>query len=225
MKPIDEIAVNTIVAKDDPQRRAVFLGADARKPRGYVGIGHETIGSDILALSRAVLMPDQVLGKEMASSIRGVETEEWYPIRLLLEPLERLDAVLGESSLRKIGWKLFELSHREAMRAAAKSVKDIVYGIDGMYHRANRGKQIGGWKVLSFEPGEAVLEKTTPHHCIMEEGILEAGCKEFGVNPTIFQNECFRKGGEVCRITIRSHVTDARWTGEGTSKGWNEKTK
>ena len=28
--------------------------------------------------------------------------------------------------------------------------------------------------MLGFEPGKAELEKTTPHHCVMEEGIFSA---------------------------------------------------
>lgn len=182
-------------------------------PRGYVGLDHETIGSDIVSLVRAVLMPEAVLGKEAVRELRGVDPAEWYPIEMLLDPLERLDAMLGESSMRKIGWTLFELSHRDAMQGVVKSVRDVAYGIDAMYHRANRGERIGGWRVLKFEPGEAVLEKTTPHHCIMEEGILEAACKQIGLTPTIFQSACFRKGAEACKIVIRSHVRDARWGG------------
>lgn len=184
-----------------------------RPPRGYIGIGHETIGSDILSLVRAVLMPEHVLGKEQVRMLRAVDPDQWYPIATLLEPLERLDAVLGESSLRKIGWTLFDLSHREAAANSLKSVRDVVYGIDGLYHHANRGEKIGGWEVLSFEPGEALLEKTTPHHCVMEEGILEAACKVVGVTPTIYQRACLRRGDDACRIVIQSHVRDARWTG------------
>ena len=33
-----------------------------RKPRGYLGKGHETIGSDILAVMQMLKMPEQVLG-------------------------------------------------------------------------------------------------------------------------------------------------------------------
>jgi hypothetical protein len=43
-----------------------------------------------------------------------------------------------------------------------------------MYHHANRGTGIGGWKVLRFDAGYAELEKMTPHHCVMEQGILSS---------------------------------------------------
>ncbi|MEO7111244.1 MAG: hypothetical protein ABI183_12470 [Polyangiaceae bacterium] len=193
--------------------RSPSWSSNARRPRGYIGTAHQTIGSDITALLKAVLMPEQMLGKEVVSGLRQVEGHKWYPIAMLLDPLDRLDQLLGESSLRKIGWTLFEQSHEKAMRAAKVSVRAITYGIDGMYHRANRGQDIGGWRVVTFEPGEAVLEKNTPHNCIMEEGILEAGCRVAGVVPTIFQSECIRNGGVVCRFVIRSHVVDERWNG------------
>ena len=202
-------------AKKMKPPRAPLPAEEVRRlrPRGYVGIGHETIGSDVLALIRAVLMPEHVLGKEVVAKLRAVDADAWYPIATLLDPLDRLDKVLGESSLRKIGWTVFDLTHEKDMGRTVKSVRGIVYGIDGMYHAANRGDQIGGWRVISFEAGEATLEKNTPHNCIMEEGILEAGCRVAGVTPTIFQSECVRKGDAVCRFVIRSHVTDHRWNG------------
>jgi len=88
-----------------------------------------------------------------------------------------------------------------------------VHGIDGMYRAANRGTDIGGWAVLDFSPGKAVLEKTTPHHCVLEEGILEAALRAVNVTATIYQRTCFRKGADSCEIVISSHIVDGRWTG------------
>lgn len=184
-----------------------------RAPRGYRGIGHQTIGSDIRSLVEAVLMPEAVLGRESYAKLAAIDPAGWYPIETLLEPLERLDTVLGPASLRKIGLELFRLSHEAAFRATAKSARDVVYGIDVMYHHANRGSDIGGWSVLTFDPGSATLEKTTPHHCVMEEGILEAAFRALGLPSLIYQSRCFRKGDDVCEYRISSHVTDERWTG------------
>ncbi len=158
-------------------------------------------------------MPELVLGKELFDKVQAVDGARWYPIAMLLEPLERLDGMLGPSSLRKVGLEIFKLSHEAAFRANASSGRDIVYGIDVMYHRANRGTEIGGWRVLSFEPGAATLEKTTPHHCVMEEGILEAGFRALGIPSVIYQTRCFRKGDEVCEYRITSHIADDRWMG------------
>jgi hypothetical protein len=47
------------------------------------------------------------------------------------------------------------------------SARYVVYGIDDFYHFSNRGRNIGGWLVLRFEPGHAELFKTTPHHCLL----------------------------------------------------------
>jgi len=182
-----------------------------QKPRGYAGIDHETIGSDILSLLDAVLMPESILGRDLCEKLRATDPARWYPIERLLEPLERLDARLGPDSLRRVGWSLYKLSHEAAIRASATSARSIVYGIDGMYHRANRGKQIGGWSVLDFKPGQATLEKTTPHHCMMEEGILEAALKTVGVSATIHQPRCIRRGADACHLVLSSHVNDHRW--------------
>lgn len=183
------------------------------RPRGYIGTRHETIGSDILALYHALLLPDEVLGAATSSRIRNLDPDGWYPVEGMLEPLELLGEKLGAAGLRKIGRKLFELSHQERVRGVITSASAIVHGLDGMYHAANRGQDIGGWKVLSFEPGEARLEKTTPHHCALEEGIVGAAMKMVGVLVNIEQPQCMRSGSDHCQFVITSVVTDARWTG------------
>jgi hypothetical protein len=186
-----------------------------RLPRAYQGIDHETLGSDVLSLLDSVLMPEQLLGAEVVSALRTLRHDGWYPIATLLEPLERLDKVLGPSSLRRVGWSIFKLSHEQELKRGTPSARDIVYGIDGMYHHANRGREIGGWQVVHFAPGEAHLEKTTPHHCVVEEGILEAAFRAIDVPAVIYQAACFRRGHEACRFVITSHVTGRKWTGEG----------
>jgi hypothetical protein len=183
------------------------------RPRGYVGTGHETIGSDILALYHALLLPDEVLGSETAARIRRVHANAWYPIDELLGPLEYLDGKLGAAGLRKVGRKLFELSHRDRVRSVIKSGLAIAHGMEGMYRAANRGQGIGGWKVLAFEPGEARLEKTTPHHCALEEGIVGAAMMMVGVPVAIEQPHCLRKGQDHCEFVITTVIKDGRWTG------------
>lgn len=184
----------------------------ARRPRGYVGINHETIGSDILAVLKALHAPEQSLGKALAQRITAVKPNDWYPIGILLEALEALDAKLGTYSLRNVGWELFALSHAEAFKKVAKTARDLVFGMDGMYHRANRGMRIGGWKPTAFGPGLAILEKTTPHHCVMEEGILLEALRTLGIKAEVTQTKCFRKGAELCVYKITSAITDeGRW--------------
>lgn len=183
------------------------------RPRGYIGTGHETIGSDIQALHHALLLPDEVLGSATSTRIRGLDSNAWYPIEDLLGPLEHLGEKLGAAGLRRVGRKLFELSHQERVRGVIKSASAIVHGMDGMYRAANRGQAIGGWTVLTFEPGEARLEKTTPHHCALEEGIVGAAMMMVGVPVNIEQRHCLRKGHDHCEFVITSVVTDGRWTG------------
>jgi hypothetical protein len=188
-----------------------------RFPRGYRGINHETIGTDILALLGSILMPEPILGPALTARLKAVKPTAWYPIADLLEPLEELDRKLNPDSLRKVGRTLFSLSHEEQFRKTATSARDVVHGIDRLYRAANRGTDIGGWSVVSFEPGKAILEKTTPHNCIMEEGILEAGLRVLNIPALIHQTSCFRAGAEACRFSITSHVTDARWSGKNSS--------
>ena len=186
-----------------------------RKPRGYLGKGHETIGSDILAVLQILKMPDQVLGTEEVRKLSAVDVNSWYPIEWLLDLMEKVDKELGHHALLRMGRRLFQLSHEERLVQVARSAADVVYGIDGMYHHANRGAGIGGWKVVRFDPGYAELEKTTPHHCVMEQGILSGALAAVKCPGIVSQKQCFRQGADSCLYVISSSFTDERWFGRG----------
>jgi len=185
----------------------------ARRPRGYYGDDHMTIGSDLIAVLRILKMPEQVLGKSQQRRLESVDPNEWYPIDWLLELMEQLETHVGPYGLIRMGRMLFQLSHKERVLLVAKSAKDILYGIDGMYHHANRGRGIGGWKVLKFEPGLAELEKNTAHHCVMEQGILTEALTSVGCACNIVQTRCFREGADTCIYQITSAFVDQRWSG------------
>ncbi len=184
-----------------------------RAPRGYRGINHETIGADLLSLPGAVLMPEHILGKAAVARLRSKTANAWYPIAELLEPLEELGRKLGADSLRKVGQTIFNTSHAAGLRRSGLSARELAHGLDGMYRLANRGKDIGAWAVLDFQPGKVILEKTTPHHCSMEEGILDAAFSAIGTRATIHQSACVRAGADACRFVITSHIVDHRWVG------------
>jgi hypothetical protein len=190
------------------------VGAGKRRPRGYVGNAHLTLGSDILAVLAILKLPEQVLGPEETQKLRAVKPTDWYPVEWLLHLMDTLDEQVGYYGLIRMGRALFKMSHEERLKQTAKSARDVIYGIDTMYHFANRGDRIGGWSVLSFEPGHAELEKTTPHHCVMEQGILSAALTTVGCTATVSQRACVRDGAEACVYTITSALTDERWSGD-----------
>ncbi|HWB82254.1 MAG TPA: hypothetical protein VG755_45130, partial [Nannocystaceae bacterium] len=153
----------------------------------------------------------RLLGPLAAERLAIIEPDDWYPIEWLLEMMERIDQRVGRFALLKLGRTLFKLSHQERIAEVATCGRDIVYGIDGMYHHANRGGDIGGWKVLSFDANRAELEKTTPHHCMMEEGILSQALTAVGSPAVINQSQCFRDGADACRFTIVPAMQSAQW--------------
>jgi hypothetical protein len=182
-----------------------------RRPRGYLGTNHETIGSDLLAVLGVVTMPRQTLGPALHERLKQVRPDGWYPIELMHELLSALHERVGTNGLRQMGRKLFVASHEAHVKTVAHSAWDILSGFDGIYRRANRGGDIGGWKMLEFSPGRARLEKTTPHHCMLEEGIVTAALASMGVPATVSQESCFLQGAEACVFVVTSVVTDARW--------------
>ncbi|HWB74971.1 MAG TPA: hypothetical protein VG755_08440 [Nannocystaceae bacterium] len=189
-----------------------------RKPRGYEGQAHETIGSDILAVRHALTALAgndstalRLIGPLASARLVTVQSNGWYPIEWLLDMMERIDERIGRFALLKLGRTLFKLSHQARIAEVATCGRDIVYGIDGMYHHANRGGDIGGWTVRSFDPNLAVLEKTTPHHCMMEEGILSQALSAVGSPAVISQTQCFRDGADACRFSIVPAMQSAQW--------------
>ena len=183
-----------------------------RRPRGYQGEEHTTLGSDILAVLKILKLPEQVLGTREWERLQKVRADGWYPIEQLLGLMEILEAHVGPYGLMQMGRKLFELSHKQRVLLTATSAKDILYGIDSMYHHTNRGRGIGGWRVLKFEPGVCELEKNTAHHCIMEQGILTAGLASVGCACNVSQIQCFRDGADTCIFRVTSAFVDARWS-------------
>jgi hypothetical protein len=186
------------------------------RPKGYVGHRHETIGSDILSVAQILKLPAQTLGPERAARLAQVKADKWYPISELLELMDALHASVGDVGLMRMGRSLFDLSHKANLQKVATSARQVLYMFDDLYHYANRGEKIGGWHVLRFDPGYAELENTTPHHCMMEQGILTAALSAVGCPSTVDQSQCIRTGSHDCCIfRVTSMFTDARWNGTG----------
>lgn len=180
---------------------------------------HETLGSDILAVMQTLKYPEQVLGAAWVARLRTLDPNGWYPIGTLLELLEHLVKRGGSASLVQMGRQLFRDSHQKRLTPELTSAGDVLFGIDGMYHHANRGENIGGWQVLRFGPGQALLRKTTPHYCALEEGILYEALHAVGAEALIAQGACMQSGAEACEFEIRSSVRDHRWMGKHSVVG------
>jgi hypothetical protein len=182
-----------------------------RRPRGYSGEDHTTLGSDILAVLKILKLPDQVLGQEESDRLKRVRPESWYPVEQMLGLMEILEAHVGDDGLMQLGRRLFE-GHKSRLLVTAKTVKDILYAFDDIYHHANRGSGIGGWRVLKFEAGRAELENNTPHHCMMEQGMLTEALLAVGCAGNVTQKRCFRDGADTCIFEITSAFADKRWS-------------
>ncbi len=184
-----------------------------QRPRGYIGSQHETRGSCIRSVFEVLKLPEQVLGVELCRRMKGIDPNAWYPVELLLDLTERLDKAVGSYGLLQTGRTVFQIVHRERGRPVASGARDVLDSMDNLYHYGNRGVGIGGWKLLRIEPGKAEIEKTTPHHCMMEQGMLSAALQSVGCPGVISQRECLRNGAGACVYTISSAISDERWLG------------
>ena len=189
-----------------------------RRPKGYTGINHMARGHDLIAVLKSVHVPEVTLGPELAARLKKVTPDEWYPIAELLDLLEQLDAKLGAFHLRQVGWTIWQKVPSEA-KAQFTGAQDLLNAFDRTYRLNNKGTGIGGWALTVFEPGRAVIEKTTPHHCGMEQGILEESLRQLGLQARVVQTVCFRNGGDLCRYLVTTNCNDERWFGKGTPLG------
>ncbi len=181
--------------------------------KSYRSTNHTVAGSDILAIIDVLPLPDQLLGKEKAQALRDVKPDDWYPVAMMLDALDTVAAKMGDRALIPIGYALIKRSHSEAIKKHFKSAKELLNGFDALYKRANRGNDIGGWKVLSFEPGKAVLENTIPHHCFIQIGIVQEAIKVLQVPTVVKQTQCVREGADSCHFLITTTSKDHRWMG------------
>jgi hypothetical protein len=176
-----------------------------RVPKGYLGIDHETIGRSIVALQTVLKQRNSADESDPRLRLGPIDPEAWYPIGLLLDSLDRLE---------RTGRIIFQMSHAATVSTSQHCARDVLHGFDALYRRSNRGRGIGGWRVVRCEPGNAEVEKTTPHHCAMEQGILSAALAAVGCSSIVGQTACVREGADTCRFVISSLVTDSRWSGK-----------
>jgi hypothetical protein len=182
-----------------------------RRPRGYYGEEHTTLGADILAVLKILKLPEQVLGKEEADRLKQVQPDGWYPIEWMLGAMEILEAHVGKYGLMQLGRRLFELSHKQRVMSHAKTAKDVLYDLDRMYHHTNRGTGIGGWQVLRFEAGLAEVENNTAHHCVTVQGLMTEALLAVGTACNVVQTRCFLDGADTCIYEVTCAFVDERW--------------
>ncbi len=172
----------------------------------------------ILALHQVLKQREPGLESEARPRLAPIDPQAWYPIGMLLDSLDRLEAKVGYYGLVRTGRTIFQMSHASNVASSQHCARDVLEGFDALYRTSNRGQGIGGWRVLRFEPGNAEMEKTTPHHCAMEQGILTAALAAVECPSIVGQSACIREGADSCRFVISSAISDARWDGHGPAR-------
>lgn len=153
-----------------------------------------------------------VLGNALTDRLDAIDPERWYPVALMLEMERALEEKLGPSGLRRMGRALFKHDLSEMTRTHMKSVRESLSAMDAMYRTHNRGPNLGCWTVRSFTESRAELVKTTPHNCLMEEGILIEACATFDIAVLVTQPECTREGDDHCLyIVTPTSLLSTKW--------------
>ena len=180
---------------------------------GYENASHETLGSDLLAALNTLKFPVEILGKYWMERLSGIEPAHWYPVSIHLELQQQVLHRGGRAALVQMGRQQFRDSHHGRLAPVLTSAGDVLTRVDRMYRHSNRGTKIGGWEVLSLGAAHATLRKNTPHHCALEEGLLQEALASVGAVALIAQPSCVLMGGKVCELELKSQLKDERWLG------------
>jgi hypothetical protein len=176
-------------------------------------MNHVTLGAELLAILQTMRSPEALLGEEWIARQRQIHPKNWYPVTMAAELFQQLSRRLDRGALVEMGRQLFRDSHHRRLIPHLRSVGDVVFGLNGIYHRAHRGKDIGGWEVLRFDEGRALLRKTTPTPCALEEGLLCEALHSVGAEALVVQPTCVQHGGRYCDFEISSSLKGDRWLG------------
>lgn len=176
-------------------------------------MSHVTLGAEILAILQTMRSPEALLGDEWVARQRAIHPKDWYPVTVVSDLVQQLSRRVDRAALVEMGRELFRNSHHRRLIPHLRSVGDVVFGLNGIYHRAHRGQDIGGWEVLQFDEGRALLRKKTPVHCALEEGLLCEALHAVGAEASVAQPTCVQHGGRYCDFEIRSPIRGDRWLG------------
>jgi hypothetical protein len=185
---------------------------------GYENASHETLGAELLAVLHTMKFPEEVLGHYWSERLKGIVAEEWYPVAIELELQQQVLHRGGRASLVQLGRQLFRDLHQARLSPLLRSAGDVLHRLDRMYRHGNRGRNIGGWELVAFAPGQALLRKKTPQHCALDEGLLHEALQAVGTVAMIVQPTCVLTGGKACELELRSTTKDHRWMGEHPPK-------
>ncbi|NHI94540.1 MAG: hypothetical protein EAX96_18765 [Candidatus Lokiarchaeota archaeon] len=162
----------------------------------------ESRGTNIIAVKTKIVNPGMIFDKIKEYSYDNLDPGKWYPMKQFTLLTDYIEKYLSATVLKNIGSGIVpEMKNAGILPNMAP--EDFLKSLQKIYLEANRGVNIGQWKVAKEEPNHIILENTTMHNCILEEGVILGGIKVFGARyMKVTQSKCVKKGDNMCLFDI-----------------------
>lgn len=162
----------------------------------------ESRGTNIIAVKTKLINPKLIFEKIKEYSYDNLDPNKWYPMRQFTMLTDYIEKYLSAAVLKNIGTAIIP-EMKNAGILPQWTPLEFLNALPQVYDEGNRGNNIGRWKVVKEENNHVVLENSTMHNCILEEGVLMGGLKAYGSKyMKITQPKCIKKGDDVCIFDI-----------------------
>lgn len=162
----------------------------------------ECLGTNILSIQNKIFNAKHYFDQISQYSYENIEPNKWYPMKQFTILVDLYEDIMGPLILKNVGSGIIP----EMIQAGIIpkiSPHEFLKSLTNTYHSANRGSNIGDWRVIKEESKHIVLENSTMHNCKLEEGVILGGIEALGGrNPRILQRTCVKKGDPFCTFDI-----------------------
>ncbi len=168
-------------------------------------VDQQIIGATIVAVSKRIMNSKIIFDKIKEYKYDDVKPDKWYPMQQFTLLTDYVEKIMNASVLNYIGKQIVP-EMKDAKVISFPSPKDFLKSMQKVYLAANKGANIGEWKVVKEETNKIVVKSSTMHNCYLEQGVLQGGVEAFGGKSVIIKHsstECRRKGGKSCDYEIR----------------------
>lgn len=162
------------------------------------------LGAAPRSVLAALLNRDTILADfPRKEELINIDAAAFYPIALYLELCSYLEERLGTYAFLRLGRKMGAAVMDRAFDTDAKTFDEAVAQIEGA-HKLFCKPVVGGFQIVTREPGKIALDCTTPYNCVLQEGMFYEIAIRYGApNATVTHASCRRRGAAACRFDVK----------------------
>ncbi|NHI94873.1 MAG: hypothetical protein EAX96_20460 [Candidatus Lokiarchaeota archaeon] len=162
----------------------------------------ESRGTNIIAVKTKIVNPKMIFDKIKEYSYNNLDPNKWYPMKQFTMLTDYIEKYLSGTVLKNIGSAIIP-EMKNAGILPQLTPLDFLKALPQIYLEGSRGNNIGQWKLIKEEENHVIIENSTMHNCILEEGVIMGGLKAYGARyMKVTQSKCMKKGDNVCKFDI-----------------------